>query len=183
MDLINIKVNQTDNLVFMNELSHIDRKGQLRMVDVGDKPITARRAVAEGIVITGSDIIETIRSDQTPKGNVLEAARLAGINGAKHTWELIPLCHQLPLDHVQIDFELEEDRIRIITSASTRASTGVEMEALTGTTIAALTIYDMLKAVSHSITIESIRLLSKSGGKSGDYHAANIIEKDEGTRA
>jgi len=167
----------------MNELSHIDRKGQLRMVDVGDKPITERRAVAEGIVVTGYDIIEAIRNNQTPKGSVLEAARLAGINGAKHTWELIPLCHQLPLDHVQIDFELGEDRIRIITSASTHASTGVEMEALTGTTMAALTIYDMLKAISHSITIESIRLLSKSGGKSGSFKAADIKLKDEGTRA
>ncbi|MCF7810871.1 cyclic pyranopterin monophosphate synthase MoaC [bacterium] len=159
----------------MNKLSHIDDKGQLRMVDVGNKPATARKAVAEGIVVTGAEIIETIRSGQTPKGNVLEAARLAGINGAKHTWELIPLCHQLPLDHVQIDFELEDDKIRIITTASTRASTGVEMEALTGTTIAALTIYDMLKAISHSIAIQSIRLLSKSGGKSGDF-----IAKSEG---
>ncbi len=151
------------------------------MVNVGDKPITARVAVAEGIVVTGSEIIEAIRSNQSPKGNVLEAARLAGINGAKHTWELIPLCHQLPLDHVHIDFELKEDRIRIMTSASTRASTGVEMEALTGTTIAALTIYDMLKAISHSISIESIRLLSKSGGKSGDFKAGDIHVKDKGT--
>jgi len=168
----------------MKKLSHLDHKGQLKMVDVGKKTITSRHAVAVGIVVTGSDIVAAIRNHQTPKGNVFEAARLAGINGAKHTWELIPLCHQLPLDHVQIDFELGEDRIRIITSVSTRASTGVEMEALAGTTLAALTIYDMLKALSHSITIESIRLLSKSGGKSGDYHAADIPKlRDEGTQS
>ena len=165
----------------MNKISHLDRKGQLRMVDVGEKSITARRAVAVGVVVTGHHIIDAIKNDQTPKGNVLEVARIAGINGAKHTWELIPLCHQILLDHVQINFELGDDRIKIITSASTRASTGVEMEALTGTTLAALTIYDMLKALSHSISIESIRLISKSGGKSGEYKATEIIDKDEGT--
>ena len=127
----------------MNDLSHLDRKGHLKMVDVGEKPVTSRRAVAAGVVVTGSEIIDAIRNNETPKGNVLEAARLAGINAAKHTWELIPLCHQLPLDHVQIDFEMREDRIKIITSASVRASTGVQMEALTGTAVAALTLYDM----------------------------------------
>ncbi len=163
----------------MNDLSHLDRKGHLKMVDVGEKPVTSRRAVAAGVVVTGSEIIDAIRNNETPKGNVLEAARLAGINAAKHTWELIPLCHQLPLDHVQIDFEMREDRIKIITSASVRASTGVQMEALTGTAVAALTIYDMLKALSASITIESIHLLSKSGGKSGNYLAPDASKQDE----
>jgi len=155
----------------MNDISHLDKSGKIRMVDVGAKDETSRRATAEGFVVVGEEIIQTIRDDKNPKGNVLETARLAGIMAAKKTSELIPLCHTLNLDHVKIDFELDDEKIRIISDVATRSATGVEMEALTAVSIAALTVYDMLKALSHSIVIESIRLLTKSGGKSGDYKA------------
>ena len=158
----------------MSELTHLNEKGQISMVDISGKPETSRRATAESYVIVGHEIIQAIRDDRTPKGNVFEAARLAGIMAAKRTSELIPLCHQLQLSHVQVDFETDEDRIRIIASASTDSSTGVEMEALTAVSVSALTIYDMLKALSRSIRIESIRLFSKSGGKSGDYRASEV---------
>ena len=141
------------------------------MVDVGEKNPTKRLATAEGYVIVSSDIINLIKDGRAPKGNVLETARLAGIMAAKRTSELIPLCHMLNLDHVQVDFELESDRIRVESSVATRSVTGVEMEALTAVSVAALTIYDMLKALSHGIEIKSIRLLTKSGGKSGEYKA------------
>ena len=124
----------------------------------------------------GPDIIAAIRDNSTPKGNVLEAARLAGIMAAKRTGELIPLCHNLQLDHIQMDFELSDDRIRIVAITESRAVTGVEMEALTAVSVAALTVYDMLKALSHSIIIESIRLLAKSGGKSGDYRTQDYSD-------
>lgn len=149
----------------------MDKDGSIRMVDVGEKNPTKRLATAEGYVIVGSDIINLIKDGRAPKGNVLETARLAGIMAAKRTSELIPLCHMLNLDHVQVDFELESDRIRVESSVATRSVTGVEMEALTAVSVAALTIYDMLKALSHGIEIKSIRLLTKSGGKSGDYKA------------
>ena len=155
----------------MSDLTHIDKTGKIRMVDVGDKPETHRRAKAEGYVIVGEEIISVIRENRTPKGNVLEAARLAGIMAAKRTSDLIPLCHTLPLSHVGVDFDIMVDRIRIEAIASSNSTTGVEMEALTAVTITALTLYDMLKALSHNITFESIRLLEKSGGKSGDYRA------------
>jgi cyclic pyranopterin monophosphate synthase len=159
-------------------LSHLDDAGRLRMVDVGGKAVTRRKAIAEGFLIAGSEIIAAVPDDRTPKGNALEAARLAGIMAAKQTAQLIPLCHSLPLDHVQIDFDLLEDRIRITASATTRASTGVEMEALTAVSVAALTLYDMLKALSHEMTITDIRLLEKSGGKSGKWVAG--MEKCSG---
>jgi len=155
----------------VNKISHLDKDGSIRMVDVGEKNPTKRLATAEGYVIVGSDIINLIKDGRAPKGNVLETARLAGIMAAKRTSELIPLCHMLNLDHVQVDFELESDRIRVESSVATRSVTGVEMEALTAVSVAALTIYDMLKALSHGIEIKSIRLLTKSGGKSGDYKA------------
>ena len=155
----------------MNKISHLDKDGSIRMVDVGEKNPTKRLATAEGYVIVGSDIINLIKDGRAPKGNVLETAQLAGIMAAKRTSELIPLCHMLNLDHVQVDFELESDRIRVESSVATRSVTGVEMEALTAVSVAALTIYDMLKALSHGIEIKSIRLLTKSGGKSGDYKA------------
>ncbi|MBT7619022.1 MAG: cyclic pyranopterin monophosphate synthase MoaC [Calditrichaeota bacterium] len=155
----------------MNKISHLDKDGSIRMVDVGEKNPTKRLATAEGYVIVGSDIINLIKDGRAPKGNVLETAQLAGIMAAKRTSELIPLCHMLNLDHVQVDFELESDRIRVESSVATRSVTGVEMEALTAVSVAALTIYDMLKALSHGIEIKSIRLLTKSGGKSGEYKA------------
>jgi cyclic pyranopterin phosphate synthase len=153
------------------DLTHLGDGGECRMVDVGDKPITQRQATAEGMLVVGRDVMAAIRAGATPKGNVYEAARLAGIMAAKRTGELIPLCHPLGLDHVSVDFEPGEDRIRIIASASTRASTGVEMEALTAVTIAGLTLYDMLKALSREMVLQQVRLLSKTGGRSGPYRA------------
>ena len=155
----------------MNELSHLDDEGKARMVNVGDKPVTLRRAVAEAVLVTGDEVMTAIRQGKTPKGNVYETARLAGIMAAKQTAALIPLCHGLPLDHVSVDFEPGGDRIRIIAAASTRAATGVEMEALTAAAVAGLTLYDMLKALSRSMTLAQVRLLAKSGGRSGDYRA------------
>ncbi len=155
----------------MAELSHLDADGSLRMVDVGSKQPTGRRAKAEAVLVVGDEIMTAIADGVTPKGNVFEAARLAGIQAAKRTADLIPLCHSLPLDHVSVDFERCRDRIRIEAVAATRAPTGVEMEALTAAAVAGLTLYDMLKALSKSMVLEGIRLLEKSGGRSGDYRA------------
>ena len=161
----------------MKDLTHLDEQGKLRMVDVGDKSATDRRAVAEAFLVVGGDIMTAIREGRTPKGNVYEAARLAGIMAAKRTAELIPLCHSIPLDHVSVDFEPGDDRIRIVASASTRSATGVEMEALTAVTVAGLTLYDMLKALSHSMVLQQVRLLSKSGGRSGEYRAPGYADE------
>jgi cyclic pyranopterin phosphate synthase len=150
-------------------LSHIGPDDEARMVDVGEKKETARRAVAEGWVTIGAPAAAAIAESRVAKGSVLQVARLAGIGAAKRTFELIPLCHVLPLDHVQVDLTLEGERVHIIASASAFARTGVEMEALTAASVAALTVYDMLKAVEKGIEIGPIRLLEKSGGKSGDY--------------
>jgi cyclic pyranopterin phosphate synthase len=153
------------------ELTHLDADGAARMVDVGDKQATSRRATAEAVLVIGERVMAAIRSGDTPKGNVMETARLAGIMAAKRCSELIPLCHSLPLDHVAVDFELSDDRIRVQATAATRAATGVEMEALTAATVAGLTLYDMLKALSKEMVLEGVRLHAKSGGRSGDYHA------------
>ncbi len=147
------------------ELTHLDMTGKIRMVDVGNKPATDRRATAEAIVVVGAEVITAIRGGRTPKGNVYEAARLAGIMAAKRTSELIPLCHSLSLDHVSLDFETLEDRIRITAEARARGPTGVEMEALTAVSVAGLTLYDMLKALGHEMVLKGIRLIAKSGGK------------------
>jgi len=160
-----------------NELSHVDDEGRARMVDVSAKPATQRRAVAEAVLVTGADVMAAIRAGKTPKGNVYETARLAGIMAAKRTAETIPLCHLLPLDHVSVDFEPAADRIRIEATASTRAPTGVEMEALTAAATAGLTLYDMLKALTHSMTLGQVRLLEKSGGRSGLYRAPGYSGK------
>ncbi len=153
------------------DLSHLDKKGAARMVDVSGKESNLRKATAEGYVVTGKKIIDLLADGTSPKGNVYETARLAGIMATKKTGELIPLCHPLPISHVSVDFEPGEDRIRIISSVSTVSPTGVEMEALTAVNVAALTLYDMLKSQSKSMRIESIRLLEKTGGKSGTYKA------------
>jgi cyclic pyranopterin phosphate synthase len=153
------------------DLSHLDRHGALRMVDVGAKAATHRRARAEGCLIAGQRVMEIVRTGQAPKGDVFAAARLAGIAAAKRTSELIPLCHSIPLSHVVVEFQVEDDRIRIIATVSADARTGVEMEALAAVSTAALTLYDMLKAVSHEMVIADIKLLEKSGGKS-DYRRA-----------
>lgn len=153
------------------ELSHLDPSGRARMVDVSEKPVTLRRAVAACELVTGTDVMAHVTDGRVPKGNVYETARIAGIQAAKRTAGLIPLCHALPLDHVDVTFEPAADRIRIRAEATTRAATGVEMEALTAASVSALTLYDMLKALSKSMRIESIHLVEKSGGRSGPYRA------------
>ncbi|MGQ0607042.1 MAG: bifunctional molybdenum cofactor biosynthesis protein MoaC/MoaB [Chloroflexota bacterium] len=155
----------------MTRPSHLDADGAPRMVDVGSKPITARRAVASALVRMRPDVLATLLDASGPKGDALVTARLAGIGGAKRTSELIPLCHPLPLDTVSV--ELEPDReagtVTIRAEARATARTGVEMEALTAASVAALTLYDMAKALQRDIAIERIELLEKSGGRTGDY--------------
>jgi cyclic pyranopterin phosphate synthase len=153
----------------MSELSHLDENGRARMVDVSAKAETERVARARAIVSTRSDVIDKIRAGSFAKGPVLETARIAGVQAAKRTWELIPLCHPLSLTAVAVEFELAADHVVIETSARTIARTGVEMEALTAATVAALTVYDMCKAVDRSMTIDDIALVEKSGGASGHY--------------
>lgn len=150
-------------------LTHADEEGRARMVDVSDKPVTTRKAVASGFVRMAAATVEAIREHRTPKGDPLEVARLAGIMAAKRTAELIPLCHSLPLNHADVQLELRVDGITIVATASTDSKTGVEMEALTAASVAALTIYDMCKAIDKAMVITDIRLESKSGGRSGDY--------------
>ena len=153
------------------EWTHLDSQGRLKMVDVGDKDITAREARAQAVVCLSPETLHRILDQSLPKGNVFEAARLAGILAAKRTWELIPLCHSLQLSGVDIDFssDLEESRIKITSRARTQDRTGVEMEALVAVTNAALTIYDMCKAVDRAMSITDVRLIFKSGGRSGTY--------------
>jgi len=138
------------------------------MVDVGAKPATERRAVARGRLLLSAATVALVRDGKTPKGDVLATARIAGITAAKRTSELIPLAHPLPLTHVSVDLAVEDDGIAIQATAATTAQTGVEMEALTAVTVAGLTLYDMLKAVERSARLTDIRLVEKSGGKSGD---------------
>jgi cyclic pyranopterin monophosphate synthase len=150
-------------------LSHLDEEGRIRMVDVGAKPVTARVAEASGFVRMAESTVAAIRDRRTPKGDPLETARLAGIMAAKRTGELIPLCHPLALTHVDAQITLEEDGARVTATASTSAQTGVEMEALTAVSVAALTLYDMLKAIDRGMVIGEIRLERKSGGRSGEW--------------
>ena len=155
----------------MSSFTHIDDQGRVRMVDVTDKKPTVRVAVAEGWVFMKPETFQLIRDQKVKKGNVLETARIAGIMAAKKTSELIPMCHPLNLTHVQVDFEPDEtnSRIRIEASVRTIDQTGVEMEALTAVSVAALTVYDMCKSYDREMTVSSIQLLEKSGGKSGTY--------------
>lgn len=148
-------------------LSHFDESGRAHMVDVSDKDPTRREATASAFIELSPTVLASL--PQNPKGNPLEVARFAGIQAAKQTSSLIPMCHPLPLSFVDIATELSPHGIRILATAATTANTGVEMEALTAATIAALTIYDMTKALDKSIVIRSIQLESKSGGKSGDF--------------
>lgn len=148
-------------------LTHIDGRGAARMVDVGKKDATAREAIAEALVRMEPATLAALRDQRTPKGDVLATVRIAGIQGAKKCAELIPLCHAIPIDAVTIDVELgQTDTVRIVATARTHARTGIEMEALTAASLAALTLYDMLKAIDRGMTIERLRLLEKSGGKS-----------------
>src|SRR5919112_6087851 len=153
----------------MSDLTHIDRTGRVAMVDTSDKPQSARRAIASAQVLMSSETVEAVRAHRTPKGDPLETARLAGIMAAKRTAELIPLCHPLPLTHIEVRAELREDGVYLEAEAATTAQTGVEMEALTAAAVAALTVYDMCKAVEKGITVTDLRLEEKTGGKSGTW--------------
>ncbi len=153
----------------MSEFSHLDDGGRARMVDVSDKQPTDRRARAAATVVGDPGVIERIRDMSVAKGPVLETARLAGIQAAKRTWELIPLCHPLPLDAVDVTCRVAEDRVEIEATARTIARTGVEMEAMTAASVAALTVYDMCKALDRTMTITDVRLLEKSGGRNGHF--------------
>jgi len=155
----------------MSQLTHLDEKGQARMVDVGGKPQTARSATASGRIRMSPEALLAIRDGSGPKGDVLAAARIAGIMAAKRTGELIPLCHPLALDAVTVDFAFEDDAITVTARASLTGKTGVEMEAMTATSIALLTIYDMAKAIDKGMVIDAVRLIEKTGGKSGAWRA------------
>jgi cyclic pyranopterin monophosphate synthase len=148
-------------------LSHYDKKGRARMVDVSNKPDTRRTAQASAFVAMSQKVLKAL--PKNPKGNALEVARFAGIQAAKRTAELIPMCHPLPLTHIEVGAKIVKGGIEIRTTVATTAPTGVEMEALTAASVAALTIYDMCKALDKGIVIQEVRLEKKSGGKSGDY--------------
>jgi len=150
-----------------SKLSHFDSAGQPRMVDVGDKGVTKRTARAHAFVRMRREVLDALPNN--PKGNPLDVARMAGVMAAKKTADLIPLCHSLPLAHADVEITVEPDGVRIVASAATTAQTGVEMEALTAAAVAALTIYDMTKALDKRIEIQDIWLLEKTGGKSGDF--------------
>ena len=151
--------------------SHLDSEGAARMVDVGEKTVLRRTAVAGGFVRMSPETIELLRNTALPKGDVLNTARIAGVMAAKKTPELIPLCHGLNLTSLDVEFEVGHDRVGIIATARASDRTGVEMEALTGAAAAALSLYDTAKAFDRSARIEGVRLLAKTGGKSGDYVA------------
>lgn len=155
----------------MSELTHLDAQGHARMVDVGAKAETARVAIAAGRIRLSAAALSAIRDGDVPKGDVLAAARIAGIMAAKKTADLIPLCHPLPLHSVSVDFAIEESAIRATATASLTGKTGVEMEALTAVSLALLTIYDMAKAIDKGMVIEEVRLIEKRGGKSGHWKA------------
>ena len=154
----------------MSELTHVDEHGKARMVDVSGKPATRRVATAQAVLTMRPETLAKIQGNQLAKGDTLAVARVAGVLAAKRTDEWIPLCHSLPLSDVQVEFEFGDGRLLVKTSATTTAGTGVEMEALTAATVAALTVYDMAKAVDKRMTIEGVHLVTKTGGKSGDFH-------------
>lgn len=162
-----------DALRAMSEptLSHITKDGSARMVDVGAKPVTPRMARAEGFVRISPELERQIRDNTLTKGSLLEVARLAGMQAAKRTDELVPLCHQLPLDSVEVSVTVEAGRVRVTATARATARTGVEMEALTAVSVACLTVVDMGKAIDRAMVIEGIRLLEKTGGQRGDWRA------------
>ncbi len=151
------------------ELSHVDPKGRVRMVDVADKAVTAREAVARGRIRVSTAALELIRTGSVSKGDPLQAARIAGIMAAKRTADLIPLCHPILLTQVDVDLRPRDDGYEIEAQVKTSAQTGVEMEALTAVATAALTVYDMLKAVDRTMVIGEVRLIKKSGGRSGTF--------------
>ncbi|MGE5354085.1 MAG: cyclic pyranopterin monophosphate synthase MoaC [Acidobacteriota bacterium] len=155
----------------MNSFSHLDESGRAKMVDVTEKPDTERTAIASAEVLLTGEIFEKIKNNEIGKGDVLTVAKIAGIQAAKKTYELIPLCHNIFISNVKLSLELNEANRSVIITAETKtvSKTGVEMEALTAVSVAALTVFDMCKAISKSMVITDIKVLSKSGGKSGDY--------------
>jgi cyclic pyranopterin phosphate synthase len=158
----------------MSELTHFNQRGEVHMVDVGEKEVTHRLAVAEGRITMKPETLELIRSGGHKKGDVLGIARTAGIMASKRTSDLIPLCHPLMLTRVEVDLSVDKGEVPAIkcrTTVETRGQTGVEMEALTATQVVLLTVYDMCKAVDRGMTIEGVRVVRKSGGKSGDWSA------------
>jgi cyclic pyranopterin phosphate synthase len=154
-----------------DKLTHIDADGAARMVDVSAKAETKREAVAEGRILIGPQALDAIRAGSVKKGDVLAVARVAGIMAAKKTADLIPLCHPLPISGVTLDLVIEDDGIRATATVVTTYTTGIEMEALTAVSTALLTVYDMAKAMDRGMRIDGVRLLSKTGGKSGDWKA------------
>ena len=163
----------------MEKLTHINESGEAIMVDVSGKAVTAREAKAEGTIYVGAEILRLLQDDALPKGDVLAAARIAGIMACKKTSDIIPLCHPLPITKASVDLEILEEKtaIRAVCTVKTEGKTGVEMEALAGVSAALLTIYDMCKAVSKEMVIGDVHLVRKSGGKSGDFFFGR-----EGTR-
>ena len=155
----------------MADLTHLDEHGNARMVDVGGKAATQRVAIAAGRIRMSADALAAIRDGNAPKGDVLAAARIAGIMAAKKTADLIPLCHPLALDAVTVDFAFEADGVQATATASLTGKTGVEMEALTAVSVALLTVYDMAKALDKGMVIDDVRLIEKRGGKSGTWRA------------
>ena|SRR5207248_2449523 len=153
----------------MKKLTHVDARGRVAMVDTSAKEATVRRAVASARVLMSKETVAAVRAQRTPKGDPLETARLAGIMAAKRTSDLIPLCHPLPLTHIDVRAVLRRDGVHLEAEVATRAQTGVEMEALAAVSVAALTVYDMCKALDKAMTITDVRLETKTGGKSGEY--------------
>ena len=156
----------------MTRLTHLDDAGAAKMVDVSEKAITARTATAEGRIVMQPATLAAIKAGALAKGDVIAVARIAGIMAAKRTSELIPLCHPLPLSGVEVALDFEAEGIRVTATARTTHTTGIEMEALSAVSVALLTIYDMAKAIDRGMTIDGVRLLAKSGGRSGDWRAA-----------
>ena len=153
----------------MKKLSHINDKGEANMVAINNKKESKREAAATGTVILSKKAINEIKKEKISKGNVLNTARIAGIMAAKKTSDLIPLCHPIPVEAIKIDFDIEDNNINVLAIVSTSSKTGVEMEALMAVNIACLTIYDMIKSIDKNAKINSVKLISKSGGKSGDW--------------
>lgn len=151
------------------KLTHLREDGSAHMVDVSDKAVTKRVATAEALFATRPDVVAMLMAGNLPKGEALGTARVAGIMAAKRTWELIPLCHPLPISKVSIDFTAEDASVRVTAQVTTKGVTGVEMEALTAASVAALTLYDMVKAVDKHAEVRAVQVLAKSGGKSGDW--------------
>ena len=155
----------------MTRLTHLDAAGAAHMVDVGEKAVTRREATAAGRITMSAEAAGAIRDSAVAKGDVLAVARVAGIMAAKRTSELVPLCHPLPITKMSLDLSVGDDAVEVQATVATDGKTGVEMEALTAVSVALLTVYDMAKAIDKGMTIEGVRLLSKTGGRSGDYRS------------